>query len=491
MRNSVVLSCVLLAGLCAACRSASWVTHNDPLGFSVQTPAGWQVVGDRNSGRVMVSGPARQQAIVWPVFVPGAVDVHSAPAILRRLVAATGINAAWNAAPSPSANVARIIGAAGDRTTVASFAWVGSLKGAAGFLYVTAAPTASYTAEKEILSRILETFRATGAPAGAKASSGPAVKWVRWQDPKENAFSLEVPAEWTVMGGAFRFAPVDIRKTVQASSPDGRIRITGGDAELPTFTEPNQMLAMTGFREGSWYSPGYGVNMMVRRYTPGAQFAREYAATRAARGCANLTFTGGRDRPDVDGPLNRLMSGLAAVGGIMRIQSGEAAFTCEQNGQPASGYYFASSLLAGAAGMPSGIWHVEYLYGYVAARDQAAQAQQILSHMLVTYQDNPQWMAMQQNVTAATSRIVTQTQQEVSKMISDTFAYRNQVDDEISRRRENVTLGTVDVIDAASGRQFKVENSSNYYWLDNHGVIVGTETDTKPGWNFEQMTALP
>ena len=83
------------------------------------------------------------------------------------------------------------------------------------------------------------------------------------------------------------------------------------------------------------------------------------------------------------------------------------------------------------------------------------------------------------------------TQQEVSKMISDTFAYKNQVDDEISRRRENAILGTVDVVDAASGREFKVENSSNYYWLDNHGVIVGTETDTKPGWDFQQIVALP
>jgi hypothetical protein len=491
MRNQWLSYCVLLAGLCGSCRSASWVTHNDPLGFSVEAPAGWQVVGDRGSGRVTVSGPARQQAIAWPVFVPGAVDGRSAPAILRRLVAAAGIDAAWKPAPSPSANMVRIAGAAGDRTAVASFGWIGSPKGAAGFLYVTAAPTAAYSAEKETLSRILESFRATGAPAGAKASSGPDMNWARWQDPKENAFSLEVPAGWTVTGGAFRFAPVDIRKVVQASSPDGKIRVTGGDAELPAFTEPTQMLAMAGFREGSWYSPGYGVNMIVRRYTPGTQFAREYAATRAARDCANLIFTQSRDRPDVDAPLNQLMSGLQAAGGVMQIHSGEAAFTCEQNGQPASGYYFAGSLRTGAAGMPGAIWHVEFLYGYVAARGQAAQAEQVLSHMLTTYQENPQWMAMQQNVTAATSHIVTQTQQDVSKMISDTFAYKNQVDDEISRRRQNATLGTVDVIDADTGRPFKVENSSNYYWLDNHGVIAGTQTDTKPGWDFRQMAALP
>jgi hypothetical protein len=434
----------------------------------MEAPPGWQVSGDRQTGKAVVLGPAGEQAVVWPVFIPGAVDPRTAPAILKRLASAAGFEGPWKADASPSANAVRMIAASGGRTVVGAFGWLGSGRGTAGFLYVAAGPA-----------------------AGAPAAGAPGIQWIPWQDPKENAFSLEVPAGWTVEGGAFRFAPVDIRKALVASAPDGSIRITGGDAELPTFTEPNQMLLMTGFGEGSWYSPGYGVNMLVRRYTPGTQFAREYVSSRAGRGCANVTFTGGRDRPDVDAPLNRLLSGLAAAGGAMQIRSGEVTFTCEQKGRPFSGYYFAGSLRAGMAGSPGGIWHIEYLYGYVAAREKAAPAEQILAHMLTTYRENSQWMAMQQNVTAATSRIVAQTQQEVSKMISDTFAYKSQVDDEISRRRENAILGTVDVIDPPTGRQIKVENGANYYWLDNHGVIVGTQTDTTPGWNFQQMMALP
>lgn len=491
MRNRLPRWCAFVLLACAACRGAGWINHSDPLGFRVDAPAGWQVAGDSKTGRIQVSGPAGEQAVIWPVFVPGVVDVRVAPAVLKQLAASAGFNAAWKTAPSPSPNVVRAVATAGDRTVVGSFAWVGSASGTAGFLYMAAAPAASYASEAATLSRILESFRATGPARNSAGAAALDTKWIRWQDPKENAFSLEVPAGWTVSGGAFRFAPVDIRKALTATAPDGSIRITGGDSDLPPFTEPNQMLAMTGFREGSWYSPGYGVNMLVRRYLPGAQFAREYVSARAARGCSGLIFTGGRERPDVDEPLNRLMSGLAAAGGLMQIRSGEVTFTCEQDGRPASGYYFAGSLHAGAVGMPGGIWHVEYLYGYVAVREKSATAEQILSHMLSTYADNPQWMAMQQNVTAATSRIVAETQEQVSRMISDTFAYKNQVSDEISRRRENAILGTVDVIDPGSGRTIKVENSSNYYWLDNRGAIVGTQTDTKPGWNFQQMVALP
>ncbi|MBM3814450.1 MAG: hypothetical protein FJW20_22730 [Acidimicrobiia bacterium] len=103
----------------------------------------------------------------------------------------------------------------------------------------------------------------------------PGLKFTRFTDSRENAFSVEVPQGWKTAGGLFRFASVDTRGTLETVSPDGEIRVSWGDATLPPFTVPNPMLAMAGFREGSWYAPGYGVKMLVKRYTPGASFAEE------------------------------------------------------------------------------------------------------------------------------------------------------------------------------------------------------------------------
>jgi hypothetical protein len=310
--------------------------------------------------------------------------------------------------------------------------------------------------------------------------------YVKWQDPRENAFGLDVPSRWRTQGGLFRLAPVDTRAAWETLSPDGAIRITGGDAELPPFTLPSPMLAMSGFPEGAWYSSGYGVRMMVQRYISGTAFAQSYVRTKAANGCADLTFTETRDRPDAVQALNAIYapSGLA-----VRLSAGEAAFTCQKNGQLMQGYYFAGTQLVQSQG--GGIWNVEYLFGYLAASDQAAQAQAVLERMVQSLAVNPQWAAMQQNVTANTSQIVSRTNQEISNIITGSYWKRQGVMDELSRRRSNATFGVEDVLDPATGRQIKVESGSNYYWVDQRGTIVGTQTETRPNLDFRELTRLP
>ena len=49
----------------------------------------------------------------------------------------------------------------------------------------------------------------------------------------------------------------------------------------------------------------------------------------------------------------------------------------------------------------------------------------------------------------------------------------------------------MDVVDPATGSSFKVENGSNYYWIDDRGSIVGTDTSTQPSVDFRQIVALP
>ena len=144
----------------------------------------------------------------------------------------------------------------------------------------------------------------------------------------------------------------------------------------------------------------------------------------------------------------------------------------------------------GMGGAPS-IWRLSRLTGYMAPAEKEAMAASILNHMGRTFQVNPQWAMGQIQNEGATSQIISQTANQIADMAAKSQRSRDAVDDEISRRRSNAMLGVVDVVDSATGREIKVESGSNYYWIDQRGTIVGTETDTRPNVDFRALVQLP
>jgi hypothetical protein len=135
---------------------------------------------------------------------------------------------------------------------------------------------------------------ASTAGAGGNASgsqppkAAPQVAWVRFEDPIEQAFSLDVPADWTVRGGLYRKGILDPRSMVDVTSPDGKINYRIGDASIPPYTIPTPLMLRLGFREGSPYNPGGRVQGMVARFRPGPQFADLYGQARFSKTCGKL-----------------------------------------------------------------------------------------------------------------------------------------------------------------------------------------------------------
>jgi hypothetical protein len=424
--------------------------------------------------------------IVWPVFIPGTLQTSSASAVLQRLAPQLWPRSQWQTPQPLTATAVRAAGRAGDQMGVAVFSWVPTPRGNAGYFYVTAAPASRYRQAEGTFAGVLQSFRAVGGPMPPGTGE---LTYVRWQDPKENAFSLEVPRQWVVSGGLFRFASVDVRPAIDVVSPDSRVRILAGDAQIPPFTVPNQMLQSLGFREGAWYSPGYGVNMMVMRYRPGVDFAKEYVMSRISQRCAGITVANARDLPQAAQAIDAIYQQYGGMGMTMQLTTGDVAFTCRLNDTQLRGYVLAGTQLTSAYG--SSLWTVQYLHGYLAVADRAEQAQSVLDHMLQSLQLNPQWVSMQQNLTGQTSQIVTRTNAEISGIISKSYWTTQTTMDELSRRRSNATLGVEDVIDPTTGRQIKVESGSNYYWIDQRGTIVGTNTDTRPNLDFRELVRLP
>jgi len=491
---AALLTCLVwVAAACGRVSSSErqlpsgWNTHRDPMGFSVAVPPGWSARGEKNTGRVDVEGPEGARVTIWPVFLGNAqVESGRAGLVAQRLAMKVWPEAVSGTQTLASASVVRLSGQQKGAPFVAVFSWVASPQGTAGCFYGMTAPAARYHSLTDTFAGILSSLRVAGAPASAGGQSSS--QYVTWADPREHAFTLEIPAGWGADGGMIRFAAIDTRPNVLVDSPDNQIHIRYGDSNVPGFVVPSPMLNMAGLTEGRWYSIGAGVNLLVKRFLPGPQFLQEYVRTLVAPSCGQVNITGTRDRGDVLRARNIPPTQSSAYGST-QITAGDINFTCEMNGQPQKGYFFATTQIS--ANAQGGLWYMPFLAGYLAAPAKADEAHEIATYVAQSFREDPQWAARQSNTALNVSQIYARTNAQINQTIMQGYESRQHTMDEISRRRENAILGLEDVVDTNTGEKLKIESGSNYYWMDNRGNIVGTNTDTLPNLDFHALARIP
>jgi hypothetical protein len=213
------------------------------------------------------------------------------------------------------------------------------------------------------------------------------LRFQRWADPQEGAFSLEVPAGWQVQGGTTRpYGGTGVVTQVTIASPDGSVRVQFGDYNLPTtFIEPNPTLASLGYGEGSRPS----TSSMVLRYMSGSNFSGFYVAQSLGQRCNRLAWTRKGDYPDHVRQQNQLLSqtGLQPFSGY---SAGDINFRCQAGGKTLVGYQYAETYATTYQGTATA-WALRQTYGYVATPEKAALADAVLSRAISTNQVNPQW----------------------------------------------------------------------------------------------------
>jgi hypothetical protein len=484
-----------------------WIAHNDPMGFSVNMPAGWQLRADRQVGRINIQGPQGEQAVIWPMFIPQQqLDARGAGTVIQQLARRVDAQIAWES-PKLAANTVRVY-AHGQTSGAALMRWSSSPEGTAIFLFCVSAPSSLYPASVDTFAGILKSFQVI---PDAKANSGAAVRsgapaeqvsWIRWSDPREGAFSASVPQGWNVSGGAFRLSATDVRKSLVLLSPDRQIRVAVGDANIGAFTMPDPMYARFGMREGGYTSLGDGSELQIRRFLTAEQFLRGYLATSVRRDCGDVRVLSEDERQDLAAYTAQQARAQGAPN--PQVSAAGVSFSCTWNGREGRGYYAAATILPFPG--RGGIWYVDALYGYIASVERQQQADDISRHVLNSIGVNAQWKqredqiaanavqqdnARSQQIQARARQAIAEDQRQTSDMIVKGYEARSQVYDEISRRRENAILGTVDVVDPNSGKQYKIDNYSDYHWMNYQGTIASTKTDTSPGIDWHEMITLP
>lgn len=209
-----------------------------------------------------------------------------------------------------------------------------------------------------------------------------------WSDPREGAFSLEVPAGWQVSGGTVRpLAGTGALSEVVITSPDGAVRVRIGDVNLPTtFLVPTETMSSLGCNEGCRPSS----SALVLRYLSGEEFAAYYAAQTLRQFCNSLGWTRRASYPDYARRQAQVMLQFGMTP-FAQHTAGDVNYVCKANGGVWVGYYLAETYAVNYQGAGTA-WAVARLQGYTTTPDKAALADAVLLRAMSTMHSNPQWI---------------------------------------------------------------------------------------------------
>ena len=455
---------------------------------SLRYPDGW-IMEANDRGQILLTGTADEEVALWPLFSPRRMTARTASALLLRMVRHNLPDFHWRKPRGAGKGVVCVASTSGDTHAVAILSWRATARGTAMTYYLVVAPVTRFRQEAKRFSEILASLRLRGhgrARGQVRRHGGhpPHVRYRRWRDPMEGMFAMEVPRHWRVEGGTARASAIDVRPWIRVTSPDGRIEIFRGNAEIPTFTEPTPIGIMNGSVEGTWYDPGYGTRMFVLRYRPGVAFL-DYFLPQWAAGCR---IRSRRDRQDVAEAEARIRArwGLPVQ---QQDDAGEADLDCRGSHGHRLGYAFVQTRRFQGYGVS--LWQVPRFLGYLAPAGKEAQARAILAHMIRTTWINPDWVRSQTQTTGNVSAAVQDTANYLSRVIGGAYANTQAAQARVAEAGARARREVERVQDARTGQVYEIQSGNDYDWIDAQGHILGTRTDANPnGLQFERMIRL-
>ena len=447
----------------------------DPTGFSVNLPAGWKVQKFQQGFVRMHSADGQRFVLLLPILGRST----GCAAMLQRAFASN-----WAAFPGArDTEISAVPGSRGLATARFSFqdgrsrgaVLCAETSGGTAMFYGLAAPAEGFAQQLPVLVGVLRSFRYGGGSAKESgAPSGPVAlpRMTTWQEPREMAFTMQVPEGWRVSGGLTRLDASHAQSGVEVASPDGQAVVRFGDARLPICTIPGQGMAQMGSSGGLTLCP----------YQTGRQAGEMYLQRTLARewGIEGVQVISGTDRPEMSQAADR---GPAQFGLKVRNAFAEIHFRGSRRGAPVEGWMLANTqMMASVAGQNFILGtYSTMVNAFLAPPARVPELAAISGHIAATTRWSPEWYQREQRIGSELARQTLAMMHAQGEQQQRDFWARMDASD---RRRDGVNdiLGGTVRLSDGDGHQYDAKAGSNYYFLDqNEARRAGRPNDAVVG----------
>jgi hypothetical protein len=397
-----------------------------------------------------------------------------------------------------------------------------------GMLYALSAPNDSFANDRATLLRILTSIRFGVAPdtTGARGSSkggstvtNGSLRYVRWTDPREHGFSVEVPQGWAVDGGTYRFETSDIRAMTRVTSPDNDMMLQTGDQNLPVWLmppSPGVMRTYPNAREGVPFSPNHTTQMMILRYMPSPEFNKWYLDKVLRQVIDDLSIGKVTEMPELAQQQTEAMSNQLGARWQVKVTLARTEFTgrSKQTGKQIAGSIVSRVAIQGSRPDPR-LPEIPPIVGWSArpsimiclADDKQEAHQQllmeILKHISQSFKEDPAFAARQSQQVAGdnaalarqgaesiqrskeTTAIIAHNADVARQSIMGSYEARNGSQAGFNEKFSDYLGDRTGVSDPNTGQTYKVGSGySNYYLDPRSNTIIGTNSTDRPPVDF-------
>jgi hypothetical protein len=306
----------------------------------------------------------------------------------------------------------------------------------------------------------------------ADAASAP-LSYAEWREPGEGAFTVSVPAGWSVEGGVTWNSLFSPRQWVRVRSPDNQVVAFVGAPNLLPRMVPNPAYDQLGWTAGTVQRTPVGTQVLMWPYRTGEEFAFDETVQTICGQPNNLGFFRRRNETAA---LTQALAPFSPYLGLT-ITSGEFYYRCGS----IDGYTQATTLLVGQNGPGVQNWDIFWVAGFSSNGGPAAyeEGEEAFLHLAASFTPDPGWL----DSLYAHQHLADDTAQRASQAIENMMLKSGQnaldVHTRMVNRFSDIILGQEHRCDDIGNCQ-ETTNRCDYVWRNAQGMACGPSDGSPP-----------
>jgi hypothetical protein len=309
-----------------------------------------------------------------------------------------------------------------------------------------------------------------------------------WNDPTENAFTVQIPKGWAVQPYLGYNSGI-IRSLNGVNNADFIFNVTDSSAKSQIFFANSgvyyvEPIPALGINEG-WTNHYYyrnAVNYIKEFILPFLKTIHPDAQIITIKNISSFPSPSSQQQDQLQNPVYMTTAASAVFSYTSNNNSTNNSTSSNVQGQYLAGVGVITEGVQGE-GFSPGVWSAA-VFGASAPKSEFHDITNLAQIVLLSPKINKEWAIAEVHGREARSNIITNEQQDIEKIINQHIP--SGLDSKLSQAWSDTILGSSDWV-SRNGEHYNLPNDFEHYWIDPSQNIAASNTDTSPGPEFTPL----